>query len=313
MRHATVPDEGWVRDLGADNHGVRLHAWGLDSDPQHLLTLPAGDEVGLVVAPFLPDPSVLSRTAGLPGPPVVQLLTAGYEHAVAHLPPGVRLANAAGVHDTATAELALALILAAQRGIPDFAVAQRAGHWVPPHPYPALSDRRVLILGYGRIGRAVAARLLPFEVHVSAVASQARGGDELVERVAGLDELPDLLPDHDIVVLVVPLTASTRALVDAAFLAALPDGALVVNVSRGPVVDTEALLVEVASGRLRAALDVTDPEPLPVGHPLWRAPGVLISPHVGGVSPAFRPRMLRLLREQLRRYAAGEPLAHLVP
>ncbi len=312
MRHATVPDDSWLQALGPQCHGVQLHAWDLADVPHELTALPKGDQVGLVVTPFLPDPSILRHTAELPGPPVVQLLTAGYEHAVPHLPPGVRLANAAGVHDTATAELAVALVLAAQRGIPDFALAQQDGRWLPPHHYPGLADRRVLIIGYGRIGRAVAARLRPFEVQVGAVASLARGGDEIVERVAGLEELPDLLPVHDVVVLVVPLTPATRHLVDAAFLAALPDGALLVNVSRGAVVDTEALLAQVRTGRLRAALDVTDPEPLPAEHPLWRCPGVLVSPHMGGVSPAFRPRMLRLLREQLRRYAAGEPLAHLV-
>ncbi len=144
------------------------------------------------------------------------------------------------------------------------------------------------------------------------MASRPREGDEFVERVHGFDELPWLLPRQDIVVLLTPLTASTRGLVDAAFLAALPDGALVVNIARGPVVDTDALLAETASGRLRAALDVTDPEPLPPEHPLWSAPGVLIAPHVGGAGDTFRPRMVALLREQLTRYAAGAPLLHVV-
>jgi phosphoglycerate dehydrogenase-like enzyme len=134
----------------------------------------------------------------------------------------------------------------------------------------------------------------------------------VVERVHGFDELPWLLPHHDIVVLLTPLTDTTRGLADAAFLASMPDGALVVNVARGQVLDTAALLAETATGRLRAALDVTDPEPLPPDHPLWHAPGVLVAPHVGGAGDTFRPRMVRLLREQLTRYAAGAPLLHVV-
>lgn len=222
------------------------------------------------------------------------------------------LCNAAGVHDASTAEFAVALMLAAQRGIPEFARAQERGEWIGQRAWPALGDRRVLIVGYGRIGRALAARLAPFEVSLTAVASRPRAGDDVVERVHGFDELPWLLPHHDIVVLLTPLTDTTRGFADAAFLASMPDGALVVNVARGQVLDTAALLAETATGRLRAALDVTDPEPLPPDHPLWHAPGVLVAPHVGGAGDTFRPRMVRLLREQLTRYAAGAPLLHVV-
>jgi phosphoglycerate dehydrogenase-like enzyme len=130
--------------------------------------------------------------------------------------------------------------------------------------------------------------------------------------VADFDALPSLLGRADVVVLTVPLTDQTRSMVDGDFLARMRDGALLVNVARGAVVDTEALLAELTSGRLRAALDVTDPEPLPPGHPLWTAPGVLISPHVGGSTSAFLPRAMRLVRDQLERYAAGEPLANVV-
>jgi phosphoglycerate dehydrogenase-like enzyme len=170
----------------------------------------------------------------------------------------------------------------------------------------------VLVIGYGSVGRAVVQRLLPFEVEVTAVASRAREGDDLVAAVHGGDELPQLLPRHDVVIVIVPLSEATRGLVDATFLAAMPDGALLVNVARGPVVDTDALLAETSSGRLLAALDVTDPEPLPPDHPLWTSPGVLVSPHVGGATSAFRPRAVRLLRGQLRAYAAGEPLRNVV-
>ena len=266
----------------------------------------------LVVVPPMGTTERLARLTALPGLAVVQVFTAGYDHVLAHLPSGVTLCNAAGVHDASTAEFAVALMLAAQRGIPEFARAQERGEWIGQRAWPALGDRRVLIVGYGRIGRALAARLAPFEVSLTAVASRPRAGDDVVERVHGFDELPWLLPHHDIVVLLTPLTDTTRGLADAAFLASMPDGALVVNVARGQVLDTAALLAETATGRLRAALDVTDPEPLPPDHPLWHAPGVLVAPHVGGAGDTFRPRMVRLLREQLTRYAAGAPLLHVV-
>jgi hypothetical protein len=166
----------------------------------------------------------------------------------------------------------------------------------------SLADKTVLIVGYGSVGAAIEQRLAGFEVEVLRVARTAREG------VAGLEDLPKLLPLADVVMLVVPATAQTRGLVDAEFLGRMKDGALLVNVARGIVVDTGALLAETSSGRLRAALDVTDPEPLPADHPLWKLPNVLITPHVGGGSTAFLLRALKLIREQLRRYAAGEPL-----
>lgn len=299
----TLPDSSWVCDVGPIGD-LQLRSWDLSDD----LTDPT---VEVVVTP-IGGRSRLARLAGLPSLKVVQVVTAGYDHALGHLPRGVTLCNAAGVHDTSTAEFAVALILAAQRGIPEFVQAQQRREWIAHRAWPALGDRRVLIIGYGRIGRALAARLAPFEVSLTVVASRPREGDEFVERVHGFDELPWLLPRQDIVVLLTPLRDSTRGMVDAAFLAALPDGALVVNIARGPVVDTDALLAETASGRVRAALDVTDPEPLPPEHPLWSTPGVLIAPHVGGAGDTFRPRMVALLREQLTRYAAGAPLLHVV-
>ena len=173
-----------------------------------------------------------------------------------------------------------------------------------------MADKRVLLVGYGSVGAAVDARLAGFEVEVTRVARSARPGASPV--VHGFDELTGLLPYADVVVLTVPLTDETRGLVDAAFLGALHDGALLVNAARGPVVVTDDLVAECASGRLLAALDVTDPEPLPADHPLWRLPNVLISPHVGGNTSAFFPRARRLLADQLGRYASGEPLAHVM-
>lgn len=244
---------------------------------------------------------------------VIQTLTAGVDDILANLSsiaPGVRLCNARGVHDASTAELALTLILASLRGIPDYVTAQQAGHWADAFR-PALADRSVLIVGYGAIGAAVEDRLVPFEVaRVARVARSARATER--GPVHPLADLPALLPDADVVVIATPLDDSTRGLVDADFLARMKDGALLVNVARGAVVDTKALLAELDTGRITAALDVTDPEPLPPGHPLWRAPGVLITPHVGGPSSAFAPRAKRLIVSQLSRYAAGEPLDNVI-
>ncbi|CAI9407051.1 Glycerate dehydrogenase [Nocardioides sp. T2.26MG-1] len=234
---------------------------------------------------------------------VVQTLTAGVDNLRGSVPAGVTLCNGRGIHDTSTAELALTLILSSLRGVPDFVRAQDRHTWAPAWR-PALADRRVLLVGYGAIGAAIERRLLPFEVEVVKVARTARDG------VHGIDELPVLLPDADVVVLVVPLTDETRGLVDAGFLAAMKDGALLVNVARGAVLDTPALLEALDQGRIHAALDVTDPEPLPEDHALWDAPNLLISPHVGGASSAMWPRAHRLVRDQLHRYAAGEPLAN---
>ncbi|MFG2503377.1 2-hydroxyacid dehydrogenase [Streptomyces sp. NPDC048441] len=243
----------------------------------------------------------------------VQTLTAGIDHVqsgLSSLAPGVRLCNARGVHEASTAELALALTLASLRGIPRFVEGQRQEEWRSGF-YPALADKSVLIVGYGSIGSAIEDRLAPFEcARVTRVARSARATER--GPVHPLAELPALLPEADVVILSTPLTDTSRGLVSGDFLARMKDGALLVNVARGPVVDTKALLAELESGRITAALDVTDPEPLPAGHPLWQAPGVLISPHVGGSTSAFLPRAKRLLAAQLTRYVAGEPLENVV-
>ncbi|MFJ7151662.1 2-hydroxyacid dehydrogenase [Streptomyces sp. NPDC100445] len=266
------------------------------------------------VVPYMkPWPTRVGPLARLTNVRVIQTLTAGVDDIMARLPdipPGVQLCNARGVHETSTAELALTLTLAALRGVPGFVRAQQREHWESAF-HPSLADRNVLIVGYGSIGEAVEDRLVPFEVaRVARVArsqrTTARGP------VHPITDLPALLPDADVVILCTPLTEETRGLVDAGFLARMKDGALLVNVARGPVVDTEALLAEVGTGRIGAALDVTDPEPLPPGHPLWRAPGVLISPHVGGPSSAFLPRAGRLLADQLTRFVNHRPLRNVI-
>ncbi|MGP3688637.1 2-hydroxyacid dehydrogenase [Streptomyces sp. IBSNAI002] len=266
------------------------------------------------VTPYMKSPAVTVRPlAAMPAVEVVQTLTAGTDHilgGLGGLRPGVRLCNAAGVHTASTAELALALTLASLRGIPGMVRGQDREEW-RFGVYDALADKSVLIVGYGSIGSAVEDRLAPFECgRISRVARSARTAPR--GPVHALADLPELLPGADVVILTTPLTDATRGLAGAGFLARMKDGALLVNVARGPVVDTKSLLAEVESGRLRAALDVTDPEPLPAGHPLWHAPNVLITPHVGGSSTAFEPRAKRLLARQLTRFAAGDPVEHTV-
>ncbi|MCK1797651.1 2-hydroxyacid dehydrogenase [Streptomyces sp. XM4193] len=271
-------------------------------------------ECAFYVVPYMKGPEVAVRP--LPEMKqlrVIQTVTAGIDHVtpgLAGLAPGVRLCNARGVHDASTSELALTLTLASLRGVPGFVRDQAERRWQAVR-LPALADKRVLIVGYGSIGRAVEERLIPFEVaRVDRIARTAR--ESVHGPVHGLGDLADLLPTADVVILVTPLTEQTRGMVDAAFLGRMKDEALLVNVGRGPVVDTDALLAELRSGRLRAALDVTDPEPLSVDHPLWDAPGLLLTPHVGGLSSAFMPRARRLLASQLGRFAAGEELEHVV-
>jgi phosphoglycerate dehydrogenase-like enzyme len=300
-------------------YGSRMRVWvpyaeilpalpaNLDVDVYDGMQDPPGtlDQVDLYVAPYTFDRTPLELIPKMSGLRVLQTLTAGYEHVLPYLPDSVTLCNAGGVHDASTAELAVTLTLAALRGIPEFVRGQDVHEWRFGE-YDALADRTVLIVGYGGVGSAVERRLAGFEVEVLRVARRAREG------VAPLAELPALLPRADVVVLCTPLTDDTRGLVDAEFLRRMRDGALLVNVARGPVVDTGALLAELRAGRLRAALDVTDPEPPPADHPLWTAPGLLISPHVGGNSTAFLPRAKRLIVAQLARYAAGEPLNYVV-
>lgn len=243
--------------------------------------------------------------AQLPALEVVQLASAGAETFVDLIPDGVTLCDGRGVHGGSTSEWAMTALLAVLRDIPLFVRAAERGIWAR-QATDELQDKRVLVIGAGDLGEQMKRRLEAFDATVTMVARRAREG------VHTTDELPDLLPDTDVVVIMVPLTPATTGLVDARFLAAMPDGAVLVNAARGKVVDTDALLRETSSGRLRAALDVTEPEPLPAGHPLWDDQNVLITPHVGGNVVGFPRRAERLVLAQLGRWLAGEPLENLV-
>jgi len=256
-------------------------------------------DVEVYVTPYVFDVRASEVLAEMSSLRLVQTLTAGVEHIRSHVPEGVLLCNGRGIHDTSAAEMALTLILSSLRGVPDFVRRQDERDWHYEWR-PALADKRVLVVGYGAIGEAIERRLVPFETDVVRVARTARDG------VHAISELPGLLPEADVVVLVVPLTDDTRGLVDAGFLARMKDGALLVNVARGPVVVEADLVAALESGRITAAVDVVDPEPLPSDSPLWTAPGLLITPHVGGASSAMWPRAHRLVRDQLHRYANGE-------
>jgi phosphoglycerate dehydrogenase-like enzyme len=298
-----------------DLEGVRVEPYDADrlrdgdlGEPEFLL-VHGGVLSGLKEA--------LPRMAGLR---VLQSDSAGVDWLLPVVPDGTTVCDARGVHDVPVSEWVLAAILADRKGIAAARDAQRDGEWHRERPGgrgPAearaaelevldLEGATVLILGYGSIGAAVERRLEPFGVEVLRVARSAREG---VHPLSGLEEL---LPAADIVVVLLPLTEETRGLVGARVLERLSDGALLVNAGRGPVVDTDALLAELRAGRLRAVLDVTDPEPLPSGHPLWAAPGTLITPHVAGDSPRLRERTFALTREQLRRMRDGEPLLNVV-
>ena len=247
----------------------------------------------------------------LEGLQVLQSLSAGVDAIAGRVPPHVTLCDAAGVHDIPVAEWVIAAILASRHRFPEYVSAQAAGRWLNQGVEVTgggadLDGTTTLIIGHGSIGRAVEERLRPFGVEFLRVARSARAG------VATVADLPALLPRADIVVLLVPLTAETRGLVGPAFLGAMRRGALLVNAARGGVVDTGALVQALKAGRITAALDVTEPEPLPDGHPLWSCPGLFITPHVAGAVTGLSERAWRLVAGQVGRYLRGEPLLNVV-
>lgn len=277
--------------------------------------LPEGVEVRFLDEPwpegvdlFLPpfgEEDLVRRVLGEVEVRVVQTLSAGVDWILPLLPPGVILCDGSGIHDAPVAEWVVLALLALLKDLPGFLAAQQEARWAPRR-LPDLEGKAVLLLGYGAIGRAVAERLRAFGAEILPVARHPRPG------VYTREDLPHHLPRADAVVLLLPLTPETRGLVDRAFLRAMREGALLVNAGRGALVDTQALLEALQAGRIRAALDVTDPEPLPEDHPLWRAPGLLLTPHVAGLSEGFPRRAARFLAEQVGRYLRGEPLLNVV-
>jgi phosphoglycerate dehydrogenase-like enzyme len=269
--------------------------------------LPADVEPGRfddaeVMVPEYDSAEALRVIASAPSLRVIQTLEAGVDWLTGRVPPGVTLCNARGVRDTPVAEWVLAVLLAHGKGLFEAAERRVWEYWQPPE----LAGKTVLIVGYGSIGAALARRLRVLEANVIAVARTARAG------VHGVDELAALLPSADAVVLLTPLTDETRGLAGRSFFALMRPGALFVNAGRGGLADTAALVEATASGRVRAAVDVTDPEPLPPGHPLWTTPGVLVTPHMAGDSPESWARADRQGADQVARYRAGAPLANVV-
>lgn len=267
-----------------------------------------GDDLGEItyfVPPYMGGRDALLPILLMPKLKIVQLPNAGYDDVLEFVRPGLTICNARGVHDASTAELAVGLAIAALRGFPDFVRNQSNGIW-GHEKRRSLTDSRIGIVGFGSIGQAIARNLSGFDVEVISFSRSGAAGAKK------LNQLDTELSNLDIVILAMPLNDESRGLFDARRLALMKDGALLVNVARGPVVDTDALIVELNSGRLLAALDVTDPEPLPEGHPLWSAKGVLISPHVGGDTTAFEPRIRKLVEEQLELLKAGQALKNVV-
>lgn len=309
MTVVTVPDQTFADRIGALPDGVTVAVW----DPE------AGDapesvreRIELVLWPDIIRTEAVARLHGLPRLKVLQLQSAGFDHMLGRTPRGVSLCNGRGVHSDETAEWAVTLTVAIVRGLPLYLDQQRAHTWrvVPRRTF--LAGSHVMVIGAGSIGTEIAKRLKPYKVTVTSVGRTSRTTPD-GERVLSLDEAMDVLTEVDAVILIVPATPDTRHLVDAAFLARMKDDSYLVNVARGAVVDAEALRKECASGRITAALDVTDPEPLPADSPLWDTPNLYITPHVAGEQSRYsEERVLEILRQQVEAYRAGRPQLNVV-
>jgi phosphoglycerate dehydrogenase-like enzyme len=273
--------------------------WKLISAPVDTLRNSDFAEITIYIPTYMGGKKSLDPISDLTNLKTVQLLTAGYEDVIPFMRDELTLCNARGVHDFSTSELAVSLILAHYKDHREFAQSQSQGSW--NHKTTGSTyGKEIAIIGAGSVAQRLKSMLAPFECKVTMFGQSARDGVEAISTAQAT------VGKFDCVVLLVPLTASTQNLVDAAFLKAMKDGALLVNVARGPVVNTDALCAELASKRLFAALDVTDPEPLTNGHPLWSYENCTVIPHVGGDSTAFEPQARAFLAEQFKRIAQGK-------
>ena len=298
--------------------------------PEGIELIPVSDKMDhdVEIEVWIPDPYSTRAMRAWPhlrGVKLVLSMMAGTEWIPPVVGPHVTICNAHGAHNISTAEWTLAAILAMLKYFPLYLDIQRSGVWkrrfeasahyaeitgytradYPPVMNEELTGKTVLLVGYGAIGKEIERMLAPFDVEMLRVARSARSEP----KVHAVSELDSLLPRAEVVVLILPASAETRGLIGSRQFALMRQGALLVNAARGPIVDTDALVEALKSGRIRAALDVTDPEPLPEGHPLWKCPNLLLTPHVGASTPQFSPRALRTAAEELRRYMNGEPLA----
>jgi phosphoglycerate dehydrogenase-like enzyme len=262
-------------------------------------------EITFYVPTYMGGRPALELTKKMPNLKVLQMPNAGYDDALEFVREGITLCNGRSIHDDSTAELAVGLTIASLRGFPDFVRNQDKSSWVHVKN-KSINDRRIGIIGFGSIGSTIAKMLSGFSVEIVPFTQSGR------DNTTAISDLDKHLPTLDVVILILPLTAESKHLFNAKRLSLMKDGALLVNVARGPIVDTDALVKELNSGRITAAVDVTDPEPLPSDHPLWQAKGVLISPHVGGNTTAFEKRARKLIESQLNLLAEGKPLNNVI-
>jgi len=262
-------------------------------------------EITFYVPTYMGGQPALELTKKMPNLKILQMPNAGYDDAMEYVRDGMTLCNGKSIHDDSTAELAVGLIIASLRGFPDFVRNQDKSDWVHVKN-KSINDRKIGIIGFGSIGTTIAKMLSGFAVEIIPFTQSGR------DNTIAITDLNKHLPTLDVVILILPLTKESKHLFDAKRLSLMKNDALLVNVARGPIVETDALVKELNSGRITAALDVTDPEPLPKDHPLWKAKGVFISPHIGGDTTAFESRARRLIESQLNLLADGKPLNNVI-
>jgi phosphoglycerate dehydrogenase-like enzyme len=258
-------------------------------------------DIEFYVPSYMGDIKTLEVIAEMKNLKIVHYSQSGYDDILPHIPHNVILCNASGLHDVSTSELAIGLAIASRRGFTQFIDNQRKGLW-HRQTKPTLADSHVGIVGYGHIGKRITLLLEKFETKVTPF---SRSGNDGAVKISEFD---NFLPDLDVIILILPLTHESKHFINADRIKKMKDGATLINVARGAIVDTNALIAELNTGRITAGLDVTDPEPLPEGHPLWSAPNLIITPHVGGDSAAFDPRARKMVEEQLERLAQSKPL-----